>query len=160
LEVEPDRLTASISDALKNRPPWAAALMLVDQFEELITVCAKERRTAFLGLLNVATAGPRLRVILAMRADFYHRLIEEDPGFAGLLRERGASFPLAAPGIGALFEMVAAPAGRAGVEFDPGLVQRVLDDAGRDPGALALVAFALQELFERKTHDGCLTQQA
>ena len=40
------------------------------------------------------------------------------------------------------------------------LGQRILDDAGTDPGALALLAFALHELYEARTPQGQLRHAA
>jgi hypothetical protein len=36
------------------------------------------------------------------------------------------------------------------VQFETGLVERILDDAGREPGTLPLVEFALTELWEKR----------
>jgi hypothetical protein len=79
-----------------------------------------------------------------MRADFFQRCLDY-PKLADLLRT-GCSYPLASPGPGALYEMITGPAAKAGLEFEEDLVQRILDDTGTGPGALALMAFALDEL--------------
>ena len=42
------------------------------------------------------------------------------------------------------------PARRVGLEFEPGLVERLLDDVGDEPGNLPLLEFALTELWERR----------
>ena len=65
-----------------------------------------------------------------------------------------------APGLAALFEMITGPAARAGLDLDEGLPARILEDTGTDPGALALLAFALHELYEARTADGRLTLAA
>jgi len=49
---------------------------------------------------------------------------------------------------GALHEMITRPADLAGFRFEEGLVQRILDDTGTEPGALALMAYTLSELWE------------
>ena len=87
----------------------------------------------------------RLRTVLTLRADFYHRCVDY-PDLAALLR--AGSFPLAAPDLLALLEMITGPAAVAGLTFQAGLVSRILHDTGGDPGALALLAFALAELYE------------
>jgi hypothetical protein len=43
--------------------------------------------------------------------------------------------------------MIERPAERASLTFDKGLVDKILEDAGRDMGALALMAYALDELY-------------
>jgi hypothetical protein len=38
--------------------------------------------------------------------------------------------------------------------FEPGLVERILDDVGEKPGNLPLLEFTLTQLWDRQT-DGC-----
>jgi formylglycine-generating enzyme required for sulfatase activity len=154
LESDPSAIGAYVSDVLGNRPAWAEVLLFVDQFEELFSVVAERHRASFIALIGAAAAAPRVRTVVTMRADFYHRCLEL-PALAELLR--GSTFPLAAPGPGALHEMITRPAARAGLAFDDGLPERVLEDTGTDPGALALLAFALHELYGAKTAQGRLT---
>jgi hypothetical protein len=49
-----------------------------------------------------------------------------------------------------LRESITAPAKLADLEFEPGLVERILNDVGREPGRLPLVEFALTELWQRR----------
>ncbi|MCP5116893.1 MAG: hypothetical protein GY953_39205, partial [bacterium] len=42
---------------------------------------------------------------------------------------------------------VTAPAEKVGLSFDPGLVDRLLDDVGEEPGNLPLLEYALKELW-------------
>ena len=158
LEKTPAVLSELVGALLKERPAWAELLAIVDQFEELYTVAAEEYRNAFSHLIAAAAKCPRLRVVLTLRGDFYHRAIGH-PELARLLRT--GSFPLAAPGPAALEEMITRPAERAGLEFDPvTLPQIILEDTGAKPGALPLMAFALNELYEARTEDGKLTESA
>jgi len=143
LEAQPSALTGTIEQALRQRPAWAEALVFIDQFEELFTLVKdKLIRQRFVDLLQQPG---RLRWVLTLRADFYHHCVEI-PALAERLRT--GSFPLAAPSLGTLQQMLTGPAVRAGLVFEDGLPQRILDDAGQDPGALALLAFALHELYE------------
>jgi hypothetical protein len=138
-------------------PAWAEVLLLVDQFEELLTVVAAPHRQAFIDLLAVAAGVPRVRVLVTMRADFYHRWLDW-PQLPEALRTAPA--PVVAPGLAALFQTVTGPAARAGLELEEGLAARILEDTGTDPGALALLAFALHELYEKRTESGGLTHTA
>jgi hypothetical protein len=61
---------------------------------------------------------------------------------------RAGSFPLAIPKRDALRQMIERPAERAGLVFDENLVVRILDDTGDEPGNLALMAYALDELYQ------------
>jgi hypothetical protein len=119
-------------------------LLFIDQFEELFTLTAPEHHRRFIAMLARAVQSPRLRVVLTLRADFYQRCVEY-PRLAELLR--AGSFPLAAPDMPALLDMITGPAAVAGLTFQDGLVHRLLRDTGSDPGALALLAFALAELY-------------
>ena len=46
--------------------------------------------------------------------------------------------------------MIEKPAEATGCTFEPGLVERILQDTGQEPGNLALVEYALKQLFERR----------
>ena len=143
--------------ALADKPVWAELLLFLDQFEELFTLAAPRHVEPFIDLLTQAAHNERIRVVVTLRADFYHRCLEW-PALAELLRT--GSYPLAVPGPGALHEMITRPAERAGLIFEAGLVEQMLDDTSSEPGALALLAFALAELYVAKTAGGTLTQAA
>ncbi len=142
---------------LSNRPAQAELLLFVDQFEELFTLTREALRQPFVRLLTTTARSPRMRIVAAMRADFFHRCLD-CPGLDRLLRE--GSYPLGPPGPGALYEMMTGPAAKAGLEFEEGLVERILEDTGSGSGALALLAFALHELYESRKQDGRLTHGA
>lgn len=89
-----------------------------------------------------------------VRSDFYHRCVEI-PALAKLL-ETG-QFPLSTP-TDTLIDMITRPAERAGLDFDEGLPGRILDDAGKQPGTLPLLAYTLDELH--RVCPGTLTHQA
>ena len=84
-----------------------------------------------------------------MRTDFYARAISE-PMLANLLRQDRGSFPLDPPGISAILQMIIRPAEAAGVELQEGLAQRLLDEAGNGSGAMAIIAFTLNQLYEQE----------
>jgi formylglycine-generating enzyme required for sulfatase activity len=130
---------------LADRPAWAELLLFIDQFEELFTLAAERCRQPFVDLLDRLANMPRLRIVATLRADFYHRCVEM-PKLTVLLRS--GSYPLAAPELDALLEMITRPADRAGLAFETGLSGRILKDTGADPGALALMAYTLDELYQ------------
>ncbi|MDD5320712.1 MAG: SUMF1/EgtB/PvdO family nonheme iron enzyme [Methylococcales bacterium] len=131
---------------LKNQQS-AELLLVIDQFEELFTQCSANYRDDFLALLEHLVTLPRIRAIVTLRADFYARAIQ-DPTLANLLRQERGTFPLDPPGLGAILEMIIRPAETAGVELQEGLAQQLLDDAGSGPGAMALIAFTLNQLYQ------------
>jgi hypothetical protein len=138
---------ALVNDILQEKPVQAELLCFVDQFEELFTHSRPEHQASFIALLALAARTPRLRVVLTLRADFYGRAVEHS-ALIGLLRERG-TYPLDPPGVGALHQMIVRPAQCSGLAIDERLTQRILDDTGTDPGALALMAFTLRSLYEK-----------
>ncbi len=46
--------------------------------------------------------------------------------------------------------MIQKPAAATGYTFEPGLVDEMLKEAGKEPGNLPLVAYALKQLFEQR----------
>jgi len=150
-------LAALAELSLAGRPAAAELLLFIDQFEELFTLTAPAHHRRFIAMLARAAQSPRLRTVLTLRADFYHRCVVS-PDLAALLR--AGSFPLAAPDMPALLEMIAGPAAVAGLTFQDGLPGRILRDTGSDPGALALLAFALAELYEACQPGTTLTRAA
>ena len=142
---------------LADLPAQAELLLFVDQFEELFTLTRDALRQPFVQLLTTTARSARVRVVMAMRADFLHRCLEY-PGLDRLLSDN--AYFLGPPGPGALYEMMTGPAAKAGLEFEEGLVERILEDTGTGSGALALLAFALHELYESRTEDGRLTHGA
>ena len=134
-------------------------LLVIDQFEELFTLCTDDAvRRAFIdGLVAALTdQRSRLRVVLTLRADFYDRPLRH-PELAALV-ERGT---LAVSPLGAeeLERAIVEPADRCGAAFEPGLVARIIADFVDQPGALPLLQFALTELFDKHIA-GLLTIEA
>ncbi|MGF1642587.1 MAG: SUMF1/EgtB/PvdO family nonheme iron enzyme [Thiotrichales bacterium] len=148
LQGDPQAVATHLASILAKHPEAADLLLVIDQFEEVFTQATAGDRKDFLALLEHLVAAPRLRVIVTMRADFYAEAVQQ-PTLARLLRRDRGTFPLDAPGVGALHEMIVRPAEAAGLELEDGLAQRLLDDAGPGPGAMALIAFTLSQLYER-----------
>jgi WD40 repeat protein len=125
-------------------------VLVVDQFEEVFTLCRDEKaRRRFLDcLLAIAAAdGDRVGVVLGVRADFYPHCARH-PGLAAALHGRQL---LVGPMEEAdLRAVITGPAGQAGCRVEPALVEAVLADAGEQPGALPLVSHALLETWRRR----------
>lgn len=149
LRESPQGLREVLEGALRSEREWAKALLFVDQFEELFTrIESDDLRRKFAAMLAEAAATDRIRTVITMRADFYHR-VAELPQLAALLNAaENRTFPLSAPGLIDLYDMITGPAKVAGLQFESGLAQQILADTGDDPGALALLAYALQQLYE------------
>jgi WD40 repeat protein len=149
-------LHLAVQFALADHPQDERAVVVVDQLEEAFTLCdeARERRRAFDNLVYAASRpGGRCVVIVTMRADFYPRLAEH--------RELAQLVESAQELVGGLSDdelrqAIEGPAHRVGLELQNGLPEAILEDAGRDPGALPLLEHALLETWRRR-HAGMLT---
>jgi hypothetical protein len=144
---------------LAGSPEWAELLLFVDQFEELFTPSVEESyRSPFITMLACAATSKRMRVVVTLRADFLIRAAESATKLSELLQ--AGTFLLAPPREVALSEMIRHPAERAGLKLEDGLADEILKDAGTDPGALPLMAFCLQELYQQTVPDHRLTCEA
>jgi hypothetical protein len=143
LRADAKSLARVASAALEGAPDWAELLILVDQLEELFSMVAPADCELFIERIAEMANCPRLRILATFRADFYPRCVEI-PRLAQLMR---GAYPLAPPESIALYEMITRPAAYAGLEFEDGLARQILGDTGSSPGALALMAYLLDELY-------------
>jgi WD40 repeat protein/DNA-binding SARP family transcriptional activator len=136
-------------------------LLVVDQFEELFTLCRAEvQRQKFVDNLLTAVCPPApgadegecggtelISVVLALRADFYAHC----GPYAGLREalERYQVFigPMSAK---ELRRAIEEPARRGGWTFEPGLVDLFLQEVGDEPGRLPLLSHGLLETWRRR----------
>lgn len=157
LQMNPVDIATVASDALGPDGAAAQLLLFVDQFEEVFASKVDEgARNNFFKLLTAAVECPLVRMVVAMRSDFYDQWPQDETCIALL---RSGHFPVAVPGQAALEKMITDPAQAAGLTISQHLVQRILDDAGSGPGALALAEFALSLLYDKRDGD-TLTEAA
>ncbi|MFD5336439.1 nSTAND1 domain-containing NTPase [Streptomyces hawaiiensis] len=124
--------------------------LIVDQFEELYTLGTDPAdRDAFIDRLVAATdADSRLRVVIAVRADFLGRCAEH-PGLTAALQDATL---LAGPMSRAeLREAVVRPAAAAGLIVERALTDRLLDEVEDAPGGLPLMSHALLETWRHRS---------
>ncbi|MGB3717049.1 MAG: AAA family ATPase [Candidatus Promineifilaceae bacterium] len=152
-----------VKRALKRRPEAQRMLLVIDQLEELFTLRPDpEAQWHYLDeLLAAAESGAAYRrsplvLLLTMRADFMGQALTHRP-FADTLQK--GSLILGPMNRGKLQAAVEKPAELQGAAFESGLVQRILDDVGQEPGNLPLLEFALTLLWERMD-GGWLTHAA
>jgi len=127
----------------------AKLLLLIDQFEETFTLCkdADERKAFIENLLSLADENGTARVVITLRADFYHHCFEYE-GLRLTLEKHQAN--LGAMTTDELREAITEPAQTNGWDFQPGLVDLILQDIGSEPGALPLLSHALLETWKRR----------
>ena len=127
---------------LIDTPGQPGVLLVVDQFEELFTLCADAaKRQAFIDAL-LAHPGP---VVIGIRADFYGRL-STHPQLARAVA--GNQILLGPMNTGELRRAVTEPARGAGLRLEAGLVVVILRDVAGEPGALPLLSHALRATWE------------
>lgn len=147
--------------AVQQRHGVSHLLLVVDQFEELYTLCLEEeicRRFVdeLLAATDTAFVDSPLHVILTLRADFMGRALTHRPFADGL---QNAIMILGPMSRQELSEAIENPAKLQGVAFEAGLMTRILDDVAGEPGNLPLLQFALASLWERQA-GGQLTHAA
>ncbi|MFE6867724.1 helix-turn-helix domain-containing protein [Kitasatospora sp. NPDC057692] len=124
-------------------------VLVVDQFEEAFTLCTDPaERAAFIDLL-LAACDPdsRLRVVLAVRADFFGRCADHH-GLAVALRE--AALLVGPMGPAELREAIVKPAAGAGLIVERALTSRIIEEIDGEPGGLPLLSHALLETWRRR----------
>jgi WD40 repeat protein len=144
------RPVMALRRALAEIPAGQAVLLVVDQFEEVFTLChASAERAAFVAELAalVGASDGGARVVVGVRADFYTRCAGL-PELAALIA--GANVPLGPLSDEELREIVTGPARLAGLSVERALVTKILADASGQPGALPLVSHALLETWRQR----------
>jgi WD40 repeat protein len=154
------RLSEVMDRIQQDSPESRQTLLLIDQFEELYTQCADAQlQKAFIDELLATVEASRNSkaalsiILLTMRADFMGQALAHRP-FADALQE--ASLLMGPMNHQELHTAIEKPGEMQGAAFEPGLVERILDDVGDRPGNLPLLEFTLTQLWERQT-DGWLT---
>jgi WD40 repeat protein len=150
------QLTSVRKEALPRLRHAEGVLLLIDQFEELFTLCQNEsERKAFIDNLLAATSelGGKCFVILALRADFYTHCapyaalrdaLAEGQEYIGVMNAQE------------LRRTMEEPAKRGDWELETGLTELLLADIGAEgehppePGAMPLLSHALLEIWQRR----------
>nr|MCU0681589.1 protein kinase [Polyangiaceae bacterium] len=136
---------------LRCRRLRGRALLFVDQFEELYTLGADSaERAAFLACLESVAddASSPLRVLLALRADFLERLVDERSLLAEVARGLWALTP---PDRAGLREALTRPLEAGGHHFEStALVDEVLAALEGTRNPLPLLQFVAEKLWEAR----------
>ena len=146
------RMTVHLLNLHQKNQPGARVVLLVDKFEELFTQAESEdERQRFIELLLTACSEPRgsLLVLLTMRADFYDRPMRY-PDLFQLIDTQHLS--LLSMEMNNLRKVIEQPAALPGVQltFEGDLVDQLLAEIQGQVGALPLLQFTLDQLFQRR----------
>jgi len=140
-----------LSSRLVDRPETRVVLV-IDQAEELFTLTADEdERRLFIDLLVTAVVQPRgpLVAVLTLRADFYDRPMQYSRLGRLVAAQNVVLLPMELAELRAAIERPAALPD-VGLRFEDGLVGDLLYEVRGEPGALPLVQFTLDQLYERR----------
>jgi tRNA A-37 threonylcarbamoyl transferase component Bud32 len=123
-------------------------VIVIDQLEELVTLCADPaERTRFADALAAAADGPRspVRVVVTLRDDFA-AVIESEAA----LRGRFEVFVLGTPSPEALRRIVIEPARRTGIAVDDQVVDDMVAEVAGRPASLPLLSFTAAQLWRTR----------
>lgn len=150
LRADPRALHLATVLAFADRHPAERVVWVIDQFEEVFTLCRDDaERAAFVANLLYAAGFPdgRSVVVLTLRADFYAKCAAWPELAAGIAAHQFLVSPMHEDD---LRQAIEAPAHRVGLDLEEGLVPTILEDVASQPGALPLLQHALLELWERR----------
>ncbi len=166
LQNKQKTLSESVAVWAKNNPN-SKLLIVIDQSEELITLCQNENeRKEFFQQILTAINHHRhqLRVVLTLRSDFEPQIRDAGLKFIPevmnkfgntVLKNRWQSGRFIVPAMtrAELREAIEKPAETRIMYFQPhDLVEELIDEVDNMPGALPLLSFALSELFLKYLH--------
>ncbi|HEU5470443.1 MAG TPA: hypothetical protein VFV67_07305 [Actinophytocola sp.] len=150
LAAQPRNLGLAARTLLADAPAEAELLLVVDQFEEVFTLCPDPaERDGFIDALLDTAAEPdnRTRVVLGLRADFFTHCARHPRLVRALQDAQVLVGPMSADELRAA---VTEPAARAGFMVEKTLVTTILTEADGRQGALPLVSHALWETWRRR----------
>ncbi|MFD9435770.1 hypothetical protein [Streptomyces sp. NPDC060002] len=136
-------------EALVPREGDGETWVIVDQFEELFTLCHDRReRDRFLDLLlSARRPESRLRVVVAVRGDFYGRCADHRELAEAVSRTNLLVGPMSRD---ELREVITGPAAAAGLNVERALTARIIEEVLDQPGALPMLSHALLETWHRR----------
>ena len=133
-------------DTLTWLPTDADMVLVVDQCEEVLTLCSdSDEQARFFNAL--AERAERSPLVVALRADRLGEL-SAHPSFARIV-QRGFVL-LGTMGEEDLRAAIEGPARQAGLLLEPGLVDVLVSEVEGEPGALPLLSHALRQTWQER----------
>jgi WD40 repeat protein len=150
--LEPQQLAndeqalAKIIQGWSKTHPDTRLLLVVDQFEELITLCQPKEQQQFQNLLKAAAQQQHIHIVATLRLGF------EMPFKQALSTEiwEAARFFVPPMTQNELRTVIEKPAEKRVLYFEPHtLVDSLINEVVQMPGALPLLSFTLSELYRK-----------
>jgi formylglycine-generating enzyme required for sulfatase activity len=146
---EPGILTDLLKTIISKGTSADGLILFLDQMEELFTAQCRDSAEPFLSALYRTVNEASCRVIATIRSDFLHHCHEHDD-LLKVLRGTG-HYPLGRLETYMLRDVIEKPARSSGLSIPKKLIDRLIRDAGTEAGSLPLLAFALEQLFSRRS---------
>jgi WD40 repeat protein len=133
-------------------------LLVVDQFEELLTETAEASRAPFVGFLMALAAAGGFRIVLTLRADHFNLCRPLANLFEHLTRDNYDAVlrlrRITDAGIAEAVRKPLALAGHANLAEQDAVIASIRRDISDRPGDLALVQMALYAMWQKHKVDG------
>jgi hypothetical protein len=144
LARDPARFAGHVAGAAGGRP----ALLVIDQFEELFTLCPDQRtREAFAAAVAAVGQEPGGgRVVITIREDYLTQALGL-PALKALAADPEVRFSPPPMSSRELRRVIERPAERVGLKFEDGVVDELVKEVVGEPTALPLLQFALARLW-------------
>ena len=170
---------AAVEEAMRHLPNTTRLLLVIDQFEEIFApsapsaslpqqgdqssshgAAAATRPDARRRFIDDVLRVPResaARVVMTLRGDFYGYATTVNRALSDVIARTVVNVGPMTPQ--ELQSAIEQPAVRCRFRFETGLIGRILGDVDSQPGSLALLEFALTELWNKRrgrvlTHEG------
>lgn len=150
LLADPRNLHRIVRQTLADQMSDAEVVLVIDQFEEVFTLCqdAVERSCLVAALVEATAAtNSRCRVVLGVRADFYHHCLL-DPDLAAVLRDH--QVVVGPMSVDELRSAIVQPARLVNCSVESALLAKLIAHVNGRAGVLPLLSHALLETWRRR----------
>jgi WD40 repeat protein len=150
LTADPHNLHRVIRQVLAGQPDGAELAVIVDQFEEVFTLCRSDtERGHFIDMLITAADAPnsRCRIVLGVRADFYAHCTTHPRLVEVLADAQLAVGPMSSD---ELRRCIVQPAVRAHCTLEGALLAELVAHAAGNAGVLPMLSHVLLETWRRR----------
>ncbi|MDH5739382.1 MAG: DUF4062 domain-containing protein [Nitrospira sp.] len=156
LNQHPHAVSDLLRKITRESMPRRALVLFLDQMEELFTAQDATKTRQFLTALYCTAQEKTVWVVATIRSDHLHHC-HGHAEMRAVLDSKG-HHPLGPIEPFMLEDLITHPARCAGLHISDDLARRIVYEAGSDPGNLPILAFLLNQLFE-KCHDRELTTE-